>query len=578
MSKKFINLIEYPKNLGGLSSLQKNLIENLHSKIFHLSSRREIIVEALKLIRPASKKSYKNDLQILEAISNVLGHFSLDEIKEISGDEKEIEQDYLELFFNWVLGLSSIPSAHFQELKSNVESDLKKMHELLVQYESDTTITSFLKVGTYIKNQKNKTIVTFYKRCLSENRKITQYYLFDIKERALQKSRFFPIDVGLLTAMSFFKDYPYSFNQRWGISFDHNHIDKSGHRLDSIILKHLSELRKLYTTNKSGFYKKYFKLRSKKEIFQNINYFRSILPFRKNRNEIFEELEYLFMKKRWTSFFALALPQVEGLFTEMTNILFPKKSSMRSLPEKVNIIRDRYDHSLLSFDYFEYILPNIRNAFSHTGHIDYFELYSFDLLTDLEYVLNVYSQIKSPFVSLTKKIKMGSRFAFTSFKEYLIHFKEIEKLDESHQSEIKDSLDKFNQRIIFEEGVYIFLNQDALDLFLQLKKDLILNLEYQISTYNIFSKIEVQNIGWIKEKLKNKDFRQEFKNFAELNNYNLEEIIHLFEYFKLARKFLKKYNLFAKYKFQFDEYDRDRKFIKNLKYLYSNISSEKFDE
>jgi len=150
MSKKFINLIEYPKNLGGLSSLQKNLIENLHSKIFHLSSRREIIVEALKLIRPASKKSYKNDLQILEAISNVLGHFSLDEIKEISGDEKEIEQDYLELFFNWVLGLSSIPSAHFQELKSNVESDLKKMHELLVQYERDTTITSFLKIGTYI--------------------------------------------------------------------------------------------------------------------------------------------------------------------------------------------------------------------------------------------------------------------------------------------------------------------------------------------------------------------------------------------------------------------------------------------
>lgn len=60
----------------------------------------------------------------------------------------------------------------------------------------------------------------------------------------------------------------------------------------------------------------------------------NLVPVVKDRKDIFVEMEELFLKKKWYGFYALALPQIEGIFSEMVEII-EKKQSFSALPDKV---------------------------------------------------------------------------------------------------------------------------------------------------------------------------------------------------------------------------------------------------
>src|SRR5690554_7318415 len=99
----------------------------------------------------------------------------------------------------------------------------------------------------------------------------------------------------------------------------------------------------LYRNDKPKFYKQIFKRKSVENYFQSIFYHLDLLPVSDERHQIFNELKKLFNKKNWLAFYALALPQVEGLFSEMVLSLNPRSTAIRkALPDKVRVVRPDY--------------------------------------------------------------------------------------------------------------------------------------------------------------------------------------------------------------------------------------------
>jgi hypothetical protein len=113
----------------------------------------------------------------------------------------------------------------------------------------------------------------------------------------------------------------------------------------------------------------------------------------------------------------LALPQVEGLFTEMLSTVSPDDKG-KSLAEKVKKVRPAYMLSEAYFDYYQYMITDLRTKFAHTGFETDLKLKCYDLLTDLEHILQVYYELDHPMIKVKRLIKQRNSTDFIGYREF----------------------------------------------------------------------------------------------------------------------------------------------------------------
>ncbi|MDR1904135.1 MAG: hypothetical protein LBQ88_17850 [Treponema sp.] len=181
-----------------------------------------------------------------------------------------------------------------------------------------------------------------------------------------------------------------------------------------------------------------------------------MLPSLKQREIVFDELEKLFRNEFWLGFYALALPQVEGIFYEMC-ILSPSIKSIgnKALPQKVELIRPYFNLSDVYFDYYQYIIPDLRNKFTHSGFDANFKLNSFDLLVDILFLLKIFTELTIPYVIINNFHKDNDwKNKYPIFNEYFYaYFLNLEKLTDEQKQEIKSDIDIFIHKLFENERI-----------------------------------------------------------------------------------------------------------------------------
>lgn len=250
------------------------------------------------------------------------------------------------------------------------------------------------------RNSEQRKLLTFYKRTLAKKEEIVNYLLFGVLEKAYSRaapglSSPFAIEFKELeTEMNRHEDFPY-LEMRYGFEIkyilnlgklDYRLINPLRNKLDWMNqhLVHLAD----YTSQVDQH------LQSKihaKPFFSSLISELEAIPVVRNRKVMFEEMEKLFNEKKWYALYALALPQVEGIFSEIINLL-TKDKVKGSLTEKVNYLRAYYEHAHYTFDYYEFTLADLRNSFAHSGKINDPERKCYRLLLDISYLLKIFME------------------------------------------------------------------------------------------------------------------------------------------------------------------------------------------
>ena len=109
----------------------------------------------------------------------------------------------------------------------------------------------------------------------------------------------------------------------------------------------------------------------------------------KRREEIFETLSELFRAKKYQSFIALGLIQLEGLFYDYCQIKYGEKENQGTLVEKVDKALKSNEYKYMKFyPYFAFDVPIMRNDVAHKGFVDVKDLEwtAYELVLDLNTV------------------------------------------------------------------------------------------------------------------------------------------------------------------------------------------------
>lgn len=351
-------------------------------------------------------------------------------------------------FIKYIVGLHEMPFHILSQLETQVKSNLKELLSLIAFYEADAIIISYKK-GVHRREHKSKLIIDFYERCIAEKDVIIKYLINDLEDRAIIKASQDKSlkDFGLMWFEGYW-DRPYKWWQYRSIEyFDYRQINVCRHRLDEVSVRDIPQMEDLYKTNKKLFYHKLKKYLSVEQIFHEIeNFYIPTLPKVIERKPVFDELKKLIKARRWYAFTALALTQVEGVFSDMLYILYPQKN-YSSLSTKVFAVRPHYTHEERNFDYFEYHLPFLRNSFLHSGNIKDkdFTLLSKDLIYDLHYLLRVFHVISDAHMELHKMLKKNSTEIISGIKSFNHIFGLVAEVQErsiknSTHKELKETL------------------------------------------------------------------------------------------------------------------------------------------
>ncbi|GAA3734291.1 hypothetical protein GCM10022422_16480 [Flavobacterium ginsengisoli] len=459
-NNKKINLADYKKSLWDLDRFRKDFIEHLIDKgIFKFDNLDDIIYFSLSSISPINKRLKNTEKSIEENAGEVLDYFGLKNLlrssisrigndaskKDIITNEKKIKQSYKQRFLDDILRLKNAPKIIYENLKIEAEKHLLNINSNIKYYSGLKYIKDFREKDKRPSMHIERTYLDYYFRCIDEQQKIIDFIYKDgLKNRAIARSTLFPKIIPISFIIGF-NDFPYYSSDKYSNGyFNHNLISKSAHRLDEFSDSHADEMEILYEKDKNKFYRLYFKIINKDEIFREIDYHLDLLPLTEDRKGIIEELKYLYNRKRWVSFYGLALSQIEGIFSEMLNFIDSSSVSDKSLFYKVDTLRDYYYLSTYYFDYFQYHIPQLRNRYSH-GILDggeKEELNSYDLLIDIKFLLKVFIKLESPYINLTNIISKRD-YQISTIEDIVMTFELINGLKAHHKKELKDEIDKF---------------------------------------------------------------------------------------------------------------------------------------
>ncbi|TRU41493.1 MAG: hypothetical protein EWV91_21445 [Microcystis aeruginosa Ma_QC_Ca_00000000_S207] len=532
---KPIKLSAYGKTMGEIRRFRKDIFEKMGDEVYTISDWNKFIYESLKKVYPITIWIQNNDVSLNKALKVICTHFfgSIEDFSNFTESPISLKD-----FYKYhILSIDKLPSDTYFELESNVKEHLLELNTLVKRYENEDFIIKHLTKGLSPSHHEEAIIYDFYKRCINEQKVVLDYYLTGIKTRALQKALYFPLNFGLIfTINQRWYDYPYEFASPWARErFDHNLIDESAHRVAEIRVTIGNRIKTLYKINKAKYYRELFKENSRDQIFQNLDFHLQHLPLKNDRTAIFNELKKLFRSRKWMAFYALALPQVEGLFTEMQEIVDPKKKG-RALSDKVDTVRPYYNLSASYFDYYQYIVPRMRNKFMHTGYDEDFQLKAFDLLTDLDHILRVFYEIDNPLVKLKRLHIRRNPEDFISYKDFASYFVIINSLTHQQRLKNKSEIETFEIDFIMTYTEVNFIIEQLVIQLPELNDRMITSLEYHIGSASLAYNLKHLPMPKITDMLKDISLLKKFQSFF---NHYYEEAENLESYFNFISGYQK---------------------------------------
>jgi len=424
-----IKLRDIENTWGYLTDLKKTIDSELHDKIILARDNVQLAFFTLKIFDFRNGVFSLSDINsIQKACIKILEKFKLYEngkARELGILKNDLTLTPIDQYVKHILGFNKLPQTVFLSLEVKVKKDLVELLSLISRYEQDNVVQGYIK-GERRGEHEAKTKIDFYNRCVRERDGIVKYLANDLVFRAISKARIDEIWAAhLLTRWTERElDRPYRWGQYRSIEyFDYKRINICRHRLEDLYIEEIADLEKLYPKKISLFYKKLKKKITPGVIFHEINtFYVPSLPKLKERIAIFKELEKLFRGQKWYGFTALALTQVEGIFSDILHIATPK-THLNSLSTKVSAIRTFYTGEERSFDYFEYHLPRLRNRFLHSGSVvgENFKLIALDLLHDLRFVMRAFYRLNDPVIELNNLLNKDPVMAITGVAS-LVHF------------------------------------------------------------------------------------------------------------------------------------------------------------
>jgi len=559
-----IKLNDYSHKIIDVISFKQNLINKIKDQIFLYDDLKDINYLALKAIYPVNKTVRNNPDSIEKHARIVYDHFNPNSKRiTILGSKVNKQLTATDYFQHSFLQLDKAPKKQLENLRKKVEYHLKQMTDLIKYYESLDEVQTFIKNGKITDN----TIIHFYKRSLKKRGEIIDHYLYSSYDRALEKCIPDHPVFNIIKIFDYEKDYPY-LSMWWDLieKHDYRKIDCFSHRYPSMSINEIEEFRSLHYKNKGLFYQIIFKSTSVENIFTNIFKNLDSLPVHHFRIKIFKELQFLQQNKKWISFYTLGLIQAEGLFTEMLKCA-QVKPGRNTFVQKVNHIRSKYYLNQFELDYYEFILPKERNKLVHVGldenlDIKDYELKSYDILTDLEHITKVFSEMENPLVYITKILKTHDKYSFSSTEAFIEFFKNADEIKKTHPEthkevikfveekliknhellelitasgieiqnsivKIKDIIKRDFENIVSLEHIYKFNKEkyESLNNSIDVKKRIITHLIQYTETYEKF---------FVKEYFKsnkNSVISNQHKYWKE-NNKNFSKLFDFFQFFE----------------------------------------------
>lgn len=469
-----IKLSNVGQRQSDVKEFRDKLVAALGNEFYTFDSMQFLLYKVLCQISPVNS-SLKNTPESIEiACKKVLKHlglplkFSITKYTDNGWKKEKIaDKTGTEDFLKWILDVVELPSNIYNDLFSKVNTDLIELTKLIAWYEEQACIRKYLAENEIPKLHSDRVIFDFYKRCLAEREIVLNFQLFGLKKRVREKCGSASAWIQRIGLSHMFSDrhYYYGATPSSIHYFDSRKIDLVGHRLIDYP-DDVEELEKFYYSDKSKFYKKFFKKFPIVQHFQDIEFYLKYAPLKNNRDVIFNELIRLFKGKRWISFYALALPQIEGLFSEMCDAVSPDKDlSQKSLTHKVNLMRPHHPLSKSYFDYFQYYIPLQRNKFSHTGFDENFQLKSYDLLVDLSHVLKIFCELDNPLVKVKKLLLRRNYEDFKTISEFSIYIEMLLALKPNQYTKLLSEITVFEREFLSQDcGLEYTCNELKLNL------------------------------------------------------------------------------------------------------------------
>jgi hypothetical protein len=442
------------KNIGkGLikkSEFKVELQRLLPRHCYLYSNRLSIAFSALRLIKDIQVKRSKKSINdasklVLESFfPSLLGH----------------KDDFADLFVINILEIGGdLPIAYKHQLELFVKRDLRDIDGLLKHYSTDEFIELFRTKNETPRNHKQKTILEFYNRTLKKRSEIIDYLLFKLDDRAIEKamdsgrtmqkskSTSKPIDK-LQKEYVISKDFPYRDIVMNFTKGEYKYIinfERLDYRKINLVINK-SWFFPIKCNHSKGYSKQFYKLINKIDSFPILKNLQSQIremPLLRNRRQVFSELQKLYSQKNWYGFYALALPQIEGIFSEMVRASKPAGKITGALTDKVQQIRPFYENSEYSFDYYEFHLPLDRNVFSHTGKVDDVRRKCKILLLDLFAIVKIFGELDSPVIRAKNLLDLGVQAISDIGKLSNILHLVVQTQRDGFYGDIKKSAEKF---------------------------------------------------------------------------------------------------------------------------------------
>lgn len=453
-----ISLTKELKTIGEIHDVSRQILDIMPDNVLFSKSKEELCFNVLNEFDFPTGTIKVSDIASLEqGCKTIMALMGIDddfEKKLLLGKEEKFDNQ-LDRFLHYFFDFTVLPGVFKEQLELKVQNDLNKINTFIAEYEK----IDFIKKGETPRNHNQRTQNDFYKRCVEEKAKIVNHLATGINERALSKAK--RDRLWGMAEMMFeeFRDRPYKLPMPKSTEyFDVDKIDKVGHRLGEIAISKGRELKQLYKQDKEKFYAELETIIPDEKVLGSMLQQINFLPFvSEQRKDIFKELVDLYKNKKLFGFYALALTQIEGLFTEMCRMCEPGfNSPYAALPDKVNIVRPYHQFSENKFDYFQYYLPNLRNRFLHYGldTNEKIEILCKELLWDLEEVVSIFLGLNIDALWMLRLIRKREDADFMSISGLCFYFKLLGSVKQKKQFGFFETEVKSLNEIYLPDVVY----------------------------------------------------------------------------------------------------------------------------
>jgi hypothetical protein len=444
--------------VGDIHAIREQILKEMPENVLFAKSKEAFCFYVLNEFDFPAQTIKLSDITSIEyGCKTIMALMGIDDDFEKNlriGSETKFDNQ-LDRFLHYFFDFADLPGVFKEQLEWRVKNDLDTINKYISEYEK----IDFIKKGETPRNHNQRTQSDFYERCKEEKIKIENHLATGLNERAISKAGRDSLWGLAGMMMEEFRDRPYKLPMPKAKEyFDLESIDKVSHRLGEIQIKRGRELKELYKTDKGKFYSELETLIPDAKVLGSMQQQLKFLPYiSEERKLIFDELLELYNTKKLFGFYALALTQIEGLFTEMCRMCMPGyHNPYAALPDKVNSVRPYHPYSENRFDYFQYHLPNLRNRFLHYG-IDLnekIEVLCKEILYDLEEVVSIFSALTIDANWLLMLIRKRDDTEFMRVATLSFYFKMIRSVKAKKQfnyfeNEIKSLNETFIPDIVY---------------------------------------------------------------------------------------------------------------------------------